>query len=342
MDSVAAIGKITARHAIVAALALMLPAIAPGFVGTLADPASPTSLPMPTLPMENPPDSAAAKADYEASTRHDYIGRVIVPVLVNDQGPFLFALDTGANRTVISPRLVELLGLHAAGDPVTMHGATGSAAVPTVFVERIAAGDIVLEKQQLPVADPMTSGIDGILGVDGLESKRIVVDFTNRRIDIRNANRRSPHRAAMAIPAQVRFGRLVEVDAYIEGRRVKAVIDTGSQYTLGNSALYAALFRSGDAKVPNPTIDVLGTTLAWQQGVRQPVAALNIGEVRVSRFNVVFGDFYIFTLWNLDTQPALVIGMDLIGRLDALVIDYQRQEVQMQVRGQREERYSLQ
>ena len=78
MDFVAAIGRIRARHAIVAALALMLPAIASAFVGTLSDPAPPTSLPMPMLPRENP-DGSAAKADYEASTRPDYIGRVIVP-----------------------------------------------------------------------------------------------------------------------------------------------------------------------------------------------------------------------------------------------------------------------
>jgi|SRR5450631_198940 hypothetical protein len=342
MDFVAAIGWFRARHAIAAALALMLPAIASSLVGPPpADLALPPAIPIPTWPLENVPDGSFAKPDYEGTTRPDYIGRIIVSVMVNDQGPFPFALDTGANRTVVSPQLVAALGLHSDGDAVTMHGATGSAEVPTVLVERIAAGDVVLERQQLPVADAMTSGIYGILGVDGLASKRIIVDFTHHRIDIRNARHRWPMGSAMRIPAQLRFGRLVVVDAYVEGIWVKAVIDTGSQYTLGNRALYAALSRSAAAKVPNTSIDVLGATLAWQQGMRKPVGALKIGDVKAVRFNIVFGEFYVFNLWNLDTQPALLIGMDLIGRLDALVIDYDRHEVQMQPRGPSEQQLSL-
>jgi hypothetical protein len=278
-----------------------------------------------------------SKADYAGGTRPDQIGRIIVSVMVNRQGPFQFALDTGANRSVLTPHLVTALSLPTDdGDAVMMNGVTGSAEVPTALVERVAAGDLTLLRQRLPVADGLSSGIDGILGVDGLSSKRILVDFGRRKIEIRASRLERPLDGVERIPAQVRFGRLMVIDAYVDGVRVKAVIDTGSQSTLGNEALRTALLASPKAQLENPKIDVIGQTLTTQKGERRSVQRIKVGTASVSamHFSVVFGDFFVFKLWNLDTQPALVIGMDILGNLDSFVIDYGRQEVQLVARQQ--------
>jgi len=291
-----------------------------------AGPALPPA-PAPAPAAGSVPADAPSKPDYEAPTSPDQIGRV---VMVNSQGPFSFALDTGANRTVLSPHLAQALGLAvAAENRVTMNGTTGSAVVPTALVEQIAAGDVTLVGQRLPVANALTNDIDGVLGVDGLAGKRVMVDFKTGRIEIRNSRYEKPLNGTARIPAQLRFGRLMVVDAYVEHVRVKAVIDTGSEYTLGNAALYAALQDPSRANVPYPAVEVRGETLALQPGQRWPVIAIKVGDVHAVHFSIVFGRFYIFQLWNLEAQPAVVIGMDLIGRLDTLVLDYQRREVQM-------------
>jgi predicted aspartyl protease len=324
MDLRAVIDRFEGRFALAAALVLMSAGF--GSPESSEPGSSPTTLP------EVVPEVGPTKPDYEAATRPDKIGRIIVPVMVNGLGPFSFALDTGANTTVLTPHLVAALGLNITEDAtVIMNGATGSATVPTASVERVAAGDVVLEKQQLPVADALIAGIDGILGVDGFESKRIMVEFKKNRIEIRDARRERPIPWARRIPAHMNFGRLIVVDAIVDGVRVKAVIDTGSQYTLGNGALRVAL-RLPERLNEDATIDVLGETLAKQQGQRQRVLAIQVGDLRVNYLNVAFGDFYVFTLWELDTRPALVIGMDLIGLLDTLVIDYERDEVQLHAR----------
>jgi hypothetical protein len=300
-----------------------------------AVPQSPAPLP-PRPPVDLTPHDFTgsadypSKADYAAGTRPDQIGRIIVNVMVNQQGPFQFALDTGANRSVLTPHLVLALSLPTDdGDAVKMNGVTGSAEVPTALVERVAAGDLTLVRQRLPVADSLTSGIDGILGVDGLSSKRILVDFTKNRIEIRNSRFEHPLEGIERVPAQVRFGRLMVIEAYVDGVRVKAVIDTGSQHTLGNEVLRAALLASPGAPLQNSKIDVVGETLITQQGERHVVQRIKVGGVSAVHFNVVFGEFYVFKLWNLETQPALVIGMDIIGNLDSFVIDYARCEVQL-------------
>ena len=188
---------------------------------------------------------------------------------------------------------------------------------------------MVLEKQQLPVADALVDGIDGILGVDALVAKRVMVDFNTGKIEIRDARHQRPLAGAERISAEIRYGGLLVVDAYVDRIRVKAVIDTGSETTLGNDALHAALYEHAEARVPKNSVDILGETLALQRAERRTVAILKVGDVRADHFNVVFGEFYIFKLWNLKRQPALVIGMDLISKLNALVIDYERREVQL-------------
>jgi predicted aspartyl protease len=298
----------------------------------------PPSAPAASSPGEAAPPGPPPKPDYNASTGADQIGRIVIPVMVNGQGPFSFALDTGANRTVLTPHLAQLLGLTVTPDEkVMMNGTTGVAEVATALVDRVSAGDVTIVDQRLPVASVLTNDIDGVLGVDGLGSKRVLVDFKTGKIEIRNSRFEQPIPDAPRLSAQLRFGRLMVVDAYVERRRVKAVIDTGSEYTLGNPALYRALQDPSQAKVPYPPVEVRGQTLDVQPGERWPVVALKIGDVVAIHFPIVFGRFYIFHLWNLEEQPSVVIGMDLMSRLDELVLDYQRREVQLLAEPKREQ-----
>jgi predicted aspartyl protease len=276
------------------------------------------------------PADAPSKADYAARTRPDHIGRIIVSVMVNGRGPFQFALDTGANRSVLAPHLVTALGLHTDdGEPIVLNGVTGAARVPTVLIDRMAAGDLTLERQRFPVADALTNGIDGILGVDGLQGKQVKVDFVRRQIEIKSARNERPMGGVMRIPAKLRFGRLMVTDAYVDNIRVKAVIDTGSEYTLGNDALRRVLFPFTKAPLQDRNLDVVGETLETQPGERRGVRLVKLGDILANRVDVVFGDFYVFKLWELDKQPALVIGMDIMGSLESMVIDYARCEVQL-------------
>src|SRR5690242_9920799 len=61
------------------------------------------------------PAQAAQGADASQSaagvTGADRLGRMVAPVSINDQGPFRFIIDTGANRSVVSRALADHLGL---------------------------------------------------------------------------------------------------------------------------------------------------------------------------------------------------------------------------------------
>jgi predicted aspartyl protease len=293
--------KCCVRFALTASILLALAgAGSPIAQAKTGDPPALDGRPSPASEPDRIANLSPATAAYQAATQHDQIGRIVVPVMVNGTGPYLFVLDTGATNTVLTPQLVATLGLQSvSGGDVTMNGATGSAVVSSALVERVAAGDVVLEKQQLPVANDVVAGVDGVLGVDALAAKRVMVDFNTGKIEIREARQQRPLAGSERIAAEIRYGGLVVVDAYVDRIRVKAVIDTGSEATLGNEALHAALYDHAESRVQKNVIDVVGETLELQRAERRTVTALKVGDVRADRFNIVFGDFYIFKLWNL-------------------------------------------
>jgi NADPH:quinone reductase-like Zn-dependent oxidoreductase len=42
---------------------------------------------------------------------------------------------------------------------------------------------------------------------------------------------------------------------------------------------------------------------------------------------IVYGDFHIFKVWEMVDKPAMIIGMDVLGTVPALGIDFERQDV---------------
>ena len=273
----------------------------------------------------------APDALYAIPTRLDRIGRIVVPVMVNGRGPFQFILDTGANATVVSPHLAAALGLDVqATQSVVMNGVTGATSVPTVEIADIQATGFQLQRQRLAVSDASGVGTDGVLGVDALREKAVLVDFNEDRVEVFDARERHPSDRLARIPAKLRLGNLLMVDVLVGTHKVKAVIDTGGQRTLGNPLLYDMLGYRHEIAAREAAADVIGATDARQPGERHVVYSIKIGEdMRVANLVVTFGDFYIFKLWDLRSQPALVIGMDMIGTLGEFGVDYFRREVQL-------------
>ena len=295
-------------------------------------PLPPTALLL--LAMGVSPVHADVDADYAVPTRIDRIGRIIVPVTVNCRGPFAFVLDTGANASVLSPHLAQALGLHV--DPAQMvmiRGVTGSASAATAAIIRLEAGETLLERRRLAVADASFMATDGVLGVDGFSNKVVLVDFVHDRVSVLDAREHRPSPGLTRIAAKMPFGRLLMVDALVGTHKVTAIVDTGAQRTLGNLALYAKLGLRPTDSYRDTIAEVIGATDSRQSGERQVVREVSMGELRITQLTVTFGNFYIFKIWNLQLQPALLIGMDMIGTLDTFGVDYLRREVQMKVAG---------
>ena len=328
-------GVLTLPLAIILAQAAAETAVPP----PVSDPAS---LPPPIVSSERaesaPPvmEDIAVTADeprYVAPTLRDRIGRIWAPVLINGRGPFRLVLDTGASHSALTARVAQQIGIPMDMEhTVTLRGATGSAEVPVVPVETLEYGDVLVEPKRLPIVPDALGGAEGVLGTDGLANKRIHISFRKDSITIMRSRNERAEGGFVTIPVKMMRGRLLVVDAYLGGVPVKAVIDTGGQATLGNEALRAALAEHRKKyNVVNPD-EVTGATLDVQVGNRVPTPALALGEVLVRNPAMTFADFAIFEHWKLTDEPAMLVGMDVLGLLDTLIIDYRRKELQVKLR----------
>ena len=69
-----------------------------------------------------------------------------------------------------------------------------------------------------------------------------------------------------------------------------------------------------------------------QEGVNLAVPPIRLGDVRVQNARINFLDLHIFGHWRMLDEPALLIGMDVIGVLDTFILDYRRRELQLRTR----------
>jgi hypothetical protein len=110
-----------------------------------------------------------------------------VPVTINGEGPYSFALDTGASNSVVDADVAAELGLPvvAQGQPVA--GVASTTAVDLVDVESWGLAEVDLEPRRLGAIQfpevPGARGFDGLLGSDVLSGfGQIVIDYGRQEL----------------------------------------------------------------------------------------------------------------------------------------------------------------
>jgi clan AA aspartic protease (TIGR02281 family) len=285
-----------------------------------------------TTALSSPAPVDAAR--YAIPNRPNRIGRIVAPVRINGQGPYYFMVDTGANRTVITAKLAEQLGLDIENAPTaTVQGVAGSIVAPVVTLDLLQSGELTIHGLRAPVlTGPVLAQIDGILGMDGLANKKITADFIKDRIRISDSRGEPAELRFAVIHFEVISRRLIMVDARIGRIPVKAIIDTGGTHTLGNLALLNAITAQGNADARVSESTVFDVTENLQYGRRMLAPRIRLGKAVIANIAVTFGDFRVFHIWRLDEKPALLIGMDVLGVLGELSIDYKRKELHVRAR----------
>lgn len=274
--------------------------------------------------------SPHSEALYAAPSRVDRAGRVLAAVTIDGRGPYRFILDTGANTSAVARRLVEAVGLQI--DPealIQVNGVTGSAMLPAVRIGTLRAGDIELRNVRLPVlADHVFAGADGILGVEGLQAARIDVDFARDRVVITGSGRARASSGSLIVPVRLEKNGLLMASGRVGRVPVQVIIDTGAERTLGNAPLRDAIEHRVSHWNRSET-SVIGVTDDVSTATSFVAPDISIGKVRLRNLTVAFDDLHVFDIWGLAGEPAMLVGMDLLGTMRQFVVDYPRRELQL-------------
>ena len=295
----------------------------------------PTTAPPPDPQASSRPGIEEVKVEapeprYVAPTLRDSIGRIWAPVLINGQGPFRLVLDTGASKSALLPRVARALNVPLAPSSMRVHGVTGSIDVSTITINQLEVGDLLMGTSTLPIVPDVFGGADGVLGNEALGDKRIYIDFRRDRIQIMRSRSERPGAGMSKIPLKLTRGKLLAFKTRIGSVPTTAVIDTGAQRTIGNQALRTALNRSKRHAVQE---EIIGVTLDVERGDNIRTPPIAFGKATITGARVTFTDTSIFSHWELTAEPAVLLGMDVLGTLDVLVIDYKTQELHVRFRG---------
>jgi len=255
--------------------------------------------------------------------------RMTVAVKINDTGPYRFVVDSGADTTVVGQRIARTLALPP-GRPVILNAMTATTRVERVLVDSLTVGDTRVPYLELPVLAEADIGGDGMIGIDALVEQRLMLDFEKRLIRVEDATRPAPrYDGEIVVTARLRKGQLILTRARANGRQVSAVIDTGSEITIGNGVLRDQLLRRG---TPFTELEATGVT-----GVRiklkiARVHELRLGPVVLSDVPIAFADVPPFKVFGLAEQPAMLLGTDMMDAFRRVSLDFRARKVRFQLR----------
>jgi predicted aspartyl protease len=284
-------------------------------------------------PQVTPPAPGDAE-DSDNATKvgadRDNATRLVAPVSINGQGPFRFMVDTGANRSCMSRELAEKLALEA-GPPVSLHTVVAARTRPSVKVDRLQLGSRSQRNVNIPVLPMPGADADGVLGVDWLKNRRLVLDFQGKSLEIAAPKHETSSQNRVVVPARRRSGQLTMVDADVGGRSISAMIDSGSELSIGNSALRrlmppSAVDRSGVQRIQMTSL--VGEKFS---GDLLYVPFMRLGGLNLGNVPVVFAETHVFSLWDLQNKPAIILGMDLLTQFTAVALDFGRSTVRFDI-----------
>jgi predicted aspartyl protease len=292
----------------------------------LSSPLKGQEQPVPLAPAPPVLDQSAAETlDYGV----DRNTRMTVPVNIAGHGPYDFIVDTGSERTVVSRELASALSLEP-GQTATVHSMTEVSRIATVVVQGLRVGQRTIDDIQAPALARANLGAAGMLGVDSLQTQRVIFDFQRHQMTVMPSRRADPHwpQGEIVVTARSRFGRLMLIDADIDRQRVYVIVDTGSEISVGNTALRRALERRHrlGPTAPITMVSVTGGRMTADYSIAR---TMRIGSADINNLPIAFADVHPFRQLQLLDRPAVLLGMDALRLFRRVSVDFANRRVRL-------------
>lgn len=291
--------------------------------------------PAPNTPPDVPPlppaqfDPSLAVGGEEVKARKVET-RLSVDVAINGRGPYKFIVDSGADTSAVGLRIARQLELPL-GTPVTLNSTTARNLVDRVKVDSLTLGPTTIRDLQLPALREVDMGGEGMIGIDALVQQRLMMDFDKRVIKIEDGRfRYTPTPGEIVIIARRHRGQLILAEVRAAHLKLDAIIDTGTQITIGNLALRDKLLRKN--RVTLRSLDVIGVTGETIKVQLAIIDELQLGPVLLRDVPIAFADLPPFKLFGLADQPALLLGTDILENFRRVSLDFRARKVRFQLR----------
>jgi predicted aspartyl protease len=266
----------------------------------------------------DPAAEAQSVPDAVLAASADAANRMTVPVTINERGPFPFIVDTGSTTTVLAAQL----GLRPT-DKLLVKAAMGAAASDAVRVMSLEVGPRRLANLHMPILARSDLGALGILGIDAVSREKLVMDFREKQMTLTASSRRGDDPFGVTVTAKSRYGQLLLVDCDVEGMPLYVILDTGSEFSIGNTTMRTMLERHRATY----SVEVADVTRGSVSAAIGLLRTLDVGHVEVTNLNIAYADLYTFEQFGLHDKPAMLLGMSTLRHFARVSIDFPAREV---------------
>jgi hypothetical protein len=213
---------------------------------------------------------------------------LLLRVWINQTGPYVFVLDTGAGMNVISQRLVTQLSLKTKTAPTTVVGGLSSARLTSnreAILEKVSLGaatNVLPSKQEALIVSNLPSDIDGILDpTQAYAPFGYIIDMPRAQISSMDSDGLSQVRFS-GERAQVSWvNKAGDKRPFVRlGDGRLALVDTGSGFGLAVNEPNAVIIGSRDNRTARDTRDIAG---GFIRSRRVQPTTISIGELVLRR-----------------------------------------------------------
>ncbi|PYK31358.1 MAG: hypothetical protein DME57_04000 [Verrucomicrobia bacterium] len=239
---------------------------------------------------------------------------ILLPVHVNDRGPFEFILDTGAGTSLLSNELAQQLEIKTIG---SKEGQTagGKISVSLAKADSFAVGETKLHDVDVGIVDlsqianAIGAKIDGDLGYNFLKHFRVTINYRDCELRLEDPRRVESfaHGAQTEIPIRLASPAkpLILVNVYANGGGpFEFAIDTGTSTTAITPDLVKQDLRAG------------------------LLQSFQLGGAKIDNMPVVVADFFEMLSAAVGAKLDGIVGYNFL-RNYKVVIDYPGENLQL-------------
>jgi predicted aspartyl protease len=268
----------------------------------------------------------SATACYAGGCATRAIGNIIVATL--NRAPMVtltanghavtLILDTGAERTVLTPGVAERIGAQRPSIEFQrrLRGIAGDLPSHEVELRSFAAGEVAIPWRRVLVAPVKVANIfptplDGLLGADSLSDFDIDLDLPRHQMTFyqsQTCETAAPNWAGPYISVNTgrSRGERLFFPVQLDGHRLTAVIDTGSQVTVLATASARALGVTEEQLSRGRSVTTQGVAGDPLSARVHRFARLDIGSLIIRNPEVVVTDLKL-------NEADIVLGVDFLS-----------------------------
>lgn len=252
-------------------------------------------------------DAVGAETGMRVPLERASTGQFLMDVTIAGEGPWPFMIDTGASHTTLALPVAEALGFTSTREHLhPVQTLTAETLEERLEIADMRFGPARADGLYPVVADVAGGEIQGLIGLDALAGERVRLDFPAGDIVFDVSAPDGAHGRIDPVHG------VAMMEASVRGVRepVMVLIDTGSGFTLINSALARRLNREPVTRMRIGAITRSSPGAAVRERAR--VERLQVGGVCVPALGALQADVDMFRALGWRDRPAMVLGLDLL------------------------------